>query len=191
MSTGTVGIFYATRHGHAQRVARHVADYFRTHGFDTEVWSVLNAPDNLDLSRYAAIVVAASVHVGRHEPEMIRFIKRHLRELDESSNAFITITLTQAGAERADATPAERQKSVADVARMTRKFIEETGWHPQRIQPVAGALLYTRYNPFVRLLMKWIAGKAGRSTDTSRDHVYTDWTALNRLAAGIADQLAH
>ena len=185
----TVAIFYATRHGHAQRVAGRVADYFRAKGLEADVWSVRNVPDSLDLGNYAAIIVTASVHAGRHEPEMVRFVKQHKAELSESSNAFITITLSQAGAERSDATAAEREKSAADVARMTGQFIAETGWQPKRIQPVAGALLYTRYNPFLRFLMKWIAGKAGRATDTSRDHVYTDWDALNALVADMADEV--
>ena len=137
----TVAIFYATRHGHARRVAGRIADYFRAQGLEADVWSVLNVPDSLDLGTYAAIVVTASVHAGRHEPEMIRFVKQHKPELSESNNVFITITLRQAGAERSDATAAEREKSAADVARMTGRFIAETGWKPKRIQPVAGALL--------------------------------------------------
>jgi len=36
------------------------------------------------------------------------------------------------------------------------------------------------------MVMKWIAGKAGGSTDTSRDHEYTDWDALGRFAAEFA-----
>src|SRR6187401_3205321 len=106
-----LGIFYATRQGHARRVAQHVADYFRTHGFEPEVWSVLNVPDSLDLGRYAAVVVTASVHVGKHEPEMVRFVKRNLRALNATNNAFITISLSQAGVERADATDAKRERS--------------------------------------------------------------------------------
>jgi len=185
----TLGIFYATRHGHARRVAQHVADYFRAHGFEAEVWSVLNVPDSLDLSRYAAVVVTASVHAGKHEPEMIRFVKRNLQALNAANNAFVTITLSQAGVERADATEAEREKSAADVATMTEQFIADTGWRPQRIQPVAGALRYTKYNPLLRLVMKWISKKAGGAIDTSRDYVYTDWAGLNEMAAGIADEV--
>jgi menaquinone-dependent protoporphyrinogen oxidase len=184
-----LGIFYATRHGHARRVAQHVADYFHTHGFETEVWSVLNVPDNVDVSRDSAVVVTASVHMGRHEPEMIRFVKRHLHELNETRNAFITVTLSEAGAERADATPERRERAAANVAQMTARFVAETGWQPQRIQPVAGALLYTKYNPLLRFVLKFICWMAGDSTDTSKDHVYTDWSALNRLASGIADEV--
>ena len=43
---------------------------------------------------------------------------------------------------------------------------------------VAGALPYTRYNWFIRLVMKRIAAKAGGDTDTTRDYEYTDWEDL-------------
>jgi menaquinone-dependent protoporphyrinogen IX oxidase len=37
--------------------------------------------------------------------------------------------------------------------------------------------------------MKQIAARAGGSTDTSRDHVYTDWAALDRLVDEFASAL--
>jgi menaquinone-dependent protoporphyrinogen oxidase len=39
--------------------------------------------------------------------------------------------------------------------------------------------------------MKWISKREGGSTDTSRDHEYTDWVSVERFAeefiAGIAE----
>ena len=177
-----------TRRGAASRGSPAVADS-RLHGFEAEVWSVLNVPDSLDLNRYAALVVAASVHVGKHEPEMVRFVKRNLQVLNAMNNAFITITLSQAGVERADATDAERERSAANVAMMTGRFIADTGWRPQRIHPVAGELRYTKYNPLLRLVMKFISKMAGGATDTSRDYAYTNWAGLNDLAAGIVEEV--
>lgn len=40
---------------------------------------------------------------------------------------------------------------------------------------IAGALNYAEYDYFKRLLMKMIAKKEGRATDTSLDYEYTDW----------------
>ena len=49
-------------------------------------------------------------------------------------------------------------------------------------KPVAGALPYTRYNWFIRRVMKRIAAKAGGDTDTTRDYEYTDWQDLRSFA---------
>jgi menaquinone-dependent protoporphyrinogen oxidase len=46
---------------------------------------------------------------------------------------------------------------------------------------VAGALLYTQYGLLKRFIMKLIVKRQGGSTDTSVDHEYTDWAALQRF----------
>jgi len=58
-----------------------------------------------------------------------------------------------------------------------------------QVTSFAGALLYRRYNPVIRLLMRFIVGAAGGETDTSRDYEYTDWKAVERLAADLAADL--
>ena len=66
--------------------------------------------------------------------------------------AFISVTLSEAGAERVDATPAEHPRFAAYVKRVIDDFFEQTGWHPNRVKPVAGALLYTKYNFLIRFM---------------------------------------
>ena len=70
------------------------------------------------------------------------------------------------------------------------RFVADTGWHPQRLVPVAGALRYSQYNFAVRMLMKRIARESGGSTDTTRDHEYTDWTALEQFVDQFAAETA-
>jgi menaquinone-dependent protoporphyrinogen oxidase len=60
-------------------------------------------------------------------------------------------------------------------------FFKQTGWHPTTVKPVAGALLYSKYNFLIRFVMKRVARKAGASTDASRDYDYTDWIGLDKF----------
>ena len=129
------------------------------------------------------------MHIGRYAPEVVAFVKDHRSALERMTTAFVSVTLSEAGVERSDATPAEHAKFVADVRRVNERFFEQTGWHPARVENVAGALVYTRYNFLVRLVMKWIARNSGSSTDTSRDHDYTDWVALDRFVAAFAEDI--
>jgi menaquinone-dependent protoporphyrinogen oxidase len=105
-------------------------------------------------------------------------------------NAFISVTLSEAGVERIEATTEERARFIADVQKVLEAFFEQTGWRPQRVKPVAGALLYTKYNFLIRFIVKQIARKAGGDTDTSRDYEYTDWPALDRFADEITREMA-
>jgi menaquinone-dependent protoporphyrinogen oxidase len=89
--------------------------------------------------------------------------------------------------ENANRPEAERQQAAADVQRMLNVFYTQTGWHPDRVLPVAGALAYSKYNFIVRAIMRRIARKAGAPTDTSSDYEFTNWAAVDRLAGELAE----
>jgi menaquinone-dependent protoporphyrinogen oxidase len=183
-----VAVIFATREGHTERIAERIADDLRLLGFDVDLLPVRH-PIPFNLANYSAAVLAASVHAGSHEKEMVQFVKDHRSELESIPTAFLSITLSEAGAERLNATPAEHAQFAQDVDHMLAKFFKETKWHPLLVKPVAGALLYTRYNYLVRLIMRAIAKKAGAATDTSRDYVYTDWVALDKFTDALAEEI--
>ena len=91
------------------------------------------------------------------------------------------MTLSQAGAQDAHAAPDKRLEAASDVQRMIDTFVRETGWRPAHVLSVAGALMYRQYNFVIRFLMQRIARKAGAPTDTSRNHEFTDWLAVDRF----------
>ena len=184
-----IGVFYATREGQTQRIAERVAANLRLRGLTVHVRNVQLLPATLNLDECAAVVLAASVHAGEHESEMVRFVKKHVVQLDQLPTAFLSVTLSEAGAERIDASAQEHARFEADVNKMLDHFFDQTGWHPKHVKPVAGALLYTKYNFIVRFIMKRIAKKAGAATDTSRDYEYTDWLSLNRFIDEFADEV--
>jgi menaquinone-dependent protoporphyrinogen oxidase len=184
-----VAVIYATREGHTERIAVQVAESLRRRGLDANVANAVDARPRLDLGACSAAVLAASVHAGTHEREIGEFAKAHRERLQSMPNAFLSVTLSEAGAERNDATAEEHARFVADVKKMADRFVEDAGWRPEHLVPVAGALPYTRYNFLVRLVMKRISRASGGSTDTSRDHDYTDWKALDVFVGAFAEDV--
>ena len=174
-------VFYATREGQAQRVAERVSTDLRAQRMEVDLFDVRQLRGRVDWNAYNTAFVVASVHLGRHEPEMVRFVRQHRAELDAISAAFLSISLSQAGAQDEKAPPEKREQAHADVRWMLEAFRTQTGWTPHRCLAVAGSLAYTRYNFLVRMLMKRIARRAGASTDTSRDWEFTDWPAVDRF----------
>jgi menaquinone-dependent protoporphyrinogen oxidase len=189
-SEGTMNaaVFYATRQGQARRVAERVAADLRARQTGVDVFDVRTLPPRIDWTPYDFACVIASVHAGRHEREMVRFVTTYRNELQRLGAVFLSLTLSEAGAED-PAKPRElREQSRADVQRMIDVFVAETGWRPERILPVAGALAYSKYNMFIRFVMKQTARKAGAPTDTSRDYEFTDWAAIDRF---VDESVAH
>lgn len=178
-------VLYATREGHTRRIAERIATRLRIRGYESELMDAAHAPPDLRLSRYACAILAASVHKQRHEKEMSSFVKRHFAELELMPAAFLSVSLSEAGAEDPAAPSDRRAKAGSDAQMMIETFLTETGWRPLKTRAVAGALLYSKYNFILRLLMRHIARKAGGDTDMSRDYVYTDWEALD----GFVDEL--
>jgi menaquinone-dependent protoporphyrinogen oxidase len=180
-----IGVFFATREGHTKRIAEQVAADLRKLGFNVDLHDV-RQPIRFSSGNYCAAVLAASVHGGIHETEMVRFVKQHRSELERVPTAFLSVSLSEAGAERRATTPVEHTRFATDVNQMLCKFINETKWAPTHVMPVAGALLYTHYNFLLRLIMRSIAKRAGASTDASQDYVYTDWAELDKLVNDFA-----
>ena len=176
-------VFYATREGQARRVAERVTTNLRAQRMEVDLVDVKHLSGRVDWNAYGTVYVVASIHLGHHERDMLRFVRQYRDELDAVSAAFLSISLSQAGAQDEQAPPAKRDQARADVRWMIEAFSTETGWKPNRILPVAGALAYSHYNFLVKLVMKRIARRAGASTDTSRDWEFTDWQAVDRFVA--------
>jgi menaquinone-dependent protoporphyrinogen oxidase len=181
-----IAVFYATREGQTEKIATRIAADLAARGFDAEVSNVAEETPRDLVDRYAGAVVAASVHAGTHEPEMVRFVRERSAQLERIPAAFVSVSLSEAGAEDQHKSTEERAKSARAVQGMIDAFLAATGWHPSSVKPVAGALAYTRYNFFVRFIMKRIARKEGGDTDTSRDHEYTDWVELDHFVDAFA-----
>lgn len=175
-------VLHATREGQAAHIARRIAMQARAQGVEADLHDAARSPQ-VSLSGYGAAMLIASVHMQRHEPEMRRFAARHVRELNEMPSAFISVGLSQAGAEDASATAESRAQCAAGAEGMIARFLNETGWHPARIKAVAGALRYSKYGALVRFVMKRIARRMGAPDDASKDYEYTDWRALESFAA--------
>jgi len=71
---------------------------------------------------------------------------------------------------------------IRELDEIVERFGIDTGWSPERVKIVAGALPYTRYGWLKRHMMRRIVGQAGGDTDTSRDYEYTDWHDLGVFA---------
>jgi menaquinone-dependent protoporphyrinogen oxidase len=177
----SIAVLYATREGHTSRIAAHIADALRERGFEAEAHDVRVLPPDFDLARHSAAILAASVHGGHHEGEMVAFVRARRAILEAFPTAFLSVSLTETTVEDPHADPKARAEAAAEVQRIMRVFLGDTGWRPDRARPVAGALLYTHYGVIKRFVMKMIARRMGGPTDTAHDYVFTNWMALDRI----------
>jgi menaquinone-dependent protoporphyrinogen oxidase len=173
-------IAFGTSEGHTASIAEFMADVIRENGFDVDTVDLSARSPKLE--GYDAVIIGASVHVGKHASSVRRFVKRHREALERLPSAFFSVSL----AAQDDTLTGRRE-----VQRYTREFVEQTGWQPGRVSVFAGALLYTHYGFLKRWMMRKIASDRGSpDLDTSRDYVYTDWRSVRRFAESFLMTLA-
>jgi menaquinone-dependent protoporphyrinogen oxidase len=164
-------LLYGTSEGQTRKIAGFVGE--RLAGLGHRV-VIMNAAATLlpDPRSFDAILVAASVHLGRYQPAVIRYVREHRAAISARVNAFLSVSLAAAGHEPED--NAGLEKCLAD-------FVQASGWTPERVHHVAGAFRYTAYGFLTRCVMKYKAYRRGAPTDTRHDYELTNWDDVARF----------
>ena len=175
-SRRTVPVFYVTTEGHTRTIAEQVASTLRQQGFDSEARE-LSPGTRVDWPDVRAVVMGASIHIGRHQKAAVDFARHEAVHLNARPSAFFSVSLS-AGSRN----PAE-----VDAAReLAENFVRAAGWKPQRVRCFAGKLAYSQYGFLKRQALRFIAWREGAPTDTRRDYEFTDWAAVRQFALDFA-----
>lgn len=164
-------IAYDTTEGQTRNIAQHLADAITRSGKEVEVIDIRRPPTDFTLEGFDAILVGASIHMSKHSRQLSEFVGRHIGRLNAVPSGFFSVSLSAVGSEQ------ER----ADASRFVEEFLQQTGWNPKIKATVAGGLRYREYGFLKRWMMKKIAREAGKDTDTSKNHEYTDWNAVDKF----------
>ncbi len=166
-------VIYGTVEGQTRKIARNIAGTVQSAGHDVTVFDAADI-DDVDLATADAVIVAAPVHAGSYPAALSHWLNSNADTLNSSSSAFVSVSLAAASA-----FPEEHR----EIARISKEFLEKTGWKPVAVLQAAGALRYLEYDFLKRLLMRHIVKKEGGPVDTSRDHECTDWDELSAFVS--------
>ncbi len=176
MAGPRVAIIYQTGEGHTTDIAHRIADRLGEAGCDPVIREVEAAPATLD--GFDAVLVGGSVHVGKFGKALGSWTKEHAVALGAMPNGFFSVSMTAAVHDEAH---------LARAGENADAFFAQTGWHPDMVALLGGALLYTRYGWIKRFAMKRIAAHDFPGlTDTHRDYDLTDWDAVDHFAKDVA-----
>lgn len=173
MSAPRILIVYGSTYGQTAKIAGRLRDRLAERGCGVVLTRGDPSPETIPVTGYDAVVVGASLIAGGYQKYIRRFVKAHVEGLNGAHSAFFAVCGSEGGADEA---------AKAEARRIQREFLEKAGWRPALTASFAGAIAYTKYNVFLRMVMKRISRKAGGSTDTSRDHEYTDWSRVEAFA---------
>lgn len=173
-------VLYATVEGHSRTIAEHAATLLEGRGHPV-VLGDMREPGFAVPGRFDGILLCAPIHIGRYPDPLIRFASDWKDALDDVPNALISVSLAIASDSAEERTEAQAYPEGLE---------KKTGYRPRLVHHAAGALKYAEYDFFKRMMMRRIAAKEGGPVDTSRDHVLTDWDALDRFLGDFSDLVA-
>ena len=170
-------IAFGTTEGQTARIADHIADAIRKYGVEAEALDLKRSKD-VSVDGYDALIVGGSIHMGKHQEDVADFVRKHRAVLERRPSAFFSVSLAAHG-------------DMENAEAYVENFEQQTGWRPTKVGLFSGALLYRKYGFLKRYMMKRIVRDkpGGVSTDTSRDHVYTDWDQVKRFAEDFLERL--
>lgn len=171
-------IVYGTGEGQTAKVADHIAETMTDRGHEATTVNVAELSDDIEIDDFDAILIGASIHVGKHQQIIKDFITAQKALLRTKPTAFFQISLSSA-----------TEEGRAQAATYIDEFIQETEWHPDRIGLFGGALRYSEYGFIKRLMMKQIAKRAVSSmpnATSSGDIEFTNWDEVESFAADVA-----
>jgi menaquinone-dependent protoporphyrinogen oxidase len=167
---------YGTTEGLTAGISEYVADVIRGHGHEAYTLDIKGSgapnPDGYD-----AVIVGASIHMGKHEGYVREFVKENRNALKRLPSAFFSVSMAA-------------HDNMEEAEGYIEEFVRETGWRPAKVGLFGGALLYTHYGFIKRHLMKKIARDKGNpDTDTSHDYVYTEWDGVKHFVEEFLETL--
>lgn len=161
-------VLYVTSEGHTGRIATRLAGCLEQRGIAVDLHELKGAIP--DPEGYDGVIVGASVHYGHHPAHLRALLRARRAALASRASAFFSVCLSAKGHYR-------------------EKFLRQCGWAPPHQATFTGALQYSKYGPFKRLVVMGFAWMGGRDTDASRDYDYTDWKAVDSFATAFTRQL--
>lgn len=170
-------IVYGTTEGHTRDVCHFVARCLRETGHTATVEEAGLDPRYPRPEDYDAVLLAASLHVGRYQPQLVRFAQEHHESLNRLPTAFISVSLSAAGVSPED---------WEGLRECLGRFNEETHWTPGAVHQAGGAILNSQYDFFKRLVLQHIARQRGQKTSRSHDYDLTDYEGLKTFVLGFA-----
>jgi len=157
-------ILYSTTDGHTKSICQKIQSVVEQNGHEVKLYSI-DDDLQLELESFDKIVIGASIRYGKHNKNVLDFVKRNLKILENMPSAFFSVNVV---ARKPD-------KNQPDTNPYMKKFLQQVLWKPDELAVFAGEIDYQKYRFFdcmmIRLIMYITNGPTNLKTVTD----FTNW----------------
>ena len=163
-------IIYSSTDGQTKKICERIIDL----SDDPHIITImsLNEATRIDISRYAKIIIGASIRYGKHSKELYKFIDLNKEILNQKESTFFSVNVVAR----------KPEKSTPDTNPYIKKFLNISKWKPKKIGVFAGKVDYPKYSLIDRYIIKFIMFITKGPTDTSQSYEFTDWAKVDVFA---------
>tara|TARA_B100000287_G_scaffold91452_1_gene83736 strand:+ start:145 stop:663 length:519 start_codon:yes stop_codon:yes gene_type:complete len=163
-------IIYSTTDGQTRKICQRLSELSnRTN--DVDVFSI-DEIAMIDLETYEKIILGASIRYGKHSPKVFDFVKKNKDILDTKETAFFTVNVVAR----------KKEKNTPETNPYMKKFLELSGWKPDKLGVFAGKIDYPMYGFFDKQIIRLIMLITKGPTDTSQTYEFTDWDKVEQFS---------
>ena len=173
-------IVYATQRKNTEKIAFFIGQQLEQQGCQVALYDVEKIPSELHLNDYDGLIVGAPVMMGKFSPLIRKWVHRNAPYFYSKSIGFFSVCLGIL-----DKNP----KTQKNETKILKDFLSSTKLDPDVHAIFAGALNYSKYNVFLKLVMWWIAWRSGSQTSILKDYEYTDWKQVERFCESFVKDL--
>lgn len=173
-------IVYSSGEGQTRKIASFIKEKIALHNFSVDSFDCEVLNSYRSLFDYDGIIVGASVHRGKFSHTIQKWVTENKIFLKEKPSAFFSVCL---------GIVEKHNEALLSESRIANDFFEKTDWYPRLWRIFAGALKYSKYNWFLKRIMKRIVAKAGFASDITHDYEFTDWKEVQAFAELFIDEV--
>ena len=170
-------IIYSSTDGQTKKICEVIKQYL-SNKEEHELISIDNI-SNVNLENFDNIIIGASIRYGKHNPKILRFVKKNFQFIQTKKNVFFSVNVV-----------ARKQgKDTPDTNPYIQKFLKKTKWRPGKLGVFAGKVDYPKYNFFNKQIIKFIMFITKGPTDTKKTYEFTNWENVKSFAKEINNYL--
>ncbi len=179
-------IAYATGEGQTAKICGALAQQLETAGHNVTLLDLESDNTAPVVGSFDAVIVAASVHAGKHQKSVAHFVTDNREALRARLTAFLSVSLAATATEESGRNRANEQVNA---------FLEQVDWQPDMIETLAGAFRYSEFSGFRRWIFN-LSQKLFRKEldkqgwpELTADQEFTDWEQLRRFGNEFSSRL--
>ena len=172
-------VLHSSIDGHTKRIAQRIGAVLASEGHIATLRSADAPAAGAEIERCDAVIVGAAIRYGHYAACLEPLVSEHRAAIEARPNAFFSVCL---------AIVSRFPEDRAEARRIANAWPIRLGWKPAAVEVIAGALMFSRYGFLRRWALTRIARKELGDVDTTRDHVYTDWEAVERFVLDLTGE---